>query len=179
MPSRPQPLDVYTHYYDRHCVWLDFPRMPTIQWTSLPQPVHPRKWCRHILMPQHKQYLSALPRYRERFLIYDHEGKTPRTQVLRTARLDLVLTYGIPPNKLVIDHASTKGHLSGIYFLRGCFWMNRRKFWLSSLSSFRFFFISPESNLSIQVSIVGVCWNNWRLPLVLLCPISIVACIEL
>ena len=27
---------LYTHYYDRHCVWLDFPRTPTIQWTSLP-----------------------------------------------------------------------------------------------------------------------------------------------
>ena len=44
--------------------------------------------------------------------------------------------------------------------------MDRQKFRLPCLSSFLIFsfsFNSPESFFSIHVSIVGACWNNWRL----------------
>ena len=43
--SRPKPLDLYTHYYDRHCVWLDFSRTPTIQLGVLIRPCMRVKKC--------------------------------------------------------------------------------------------------------------------------------------
>ena len=80
---------------------------------------------------------------------------------------------------LVKDLVSTKRQLSGIYFSIEELYFDGPMKIFTVLLLFPSFCIAVVLNyiFSIKASVVGACWNNWRLSLSLY-PISIVACIE-